>query len=899
MQALKQQWHWWFGEPLHWIFYCFFQPLKFQKDINTKEWHQRYRSMWRLALPLFVYVYPPTLVTRFLLYFLCPQVYTYYYHHTSSPFVALVFDATWAVLLALTAVVMLGPPLFGLEWCIASALISCFWGGVAVHTSLGTPGYLPVAGCVVGMLGLVVGVTIASARDITQSSAWRTGIGSIVGITAGIPIGFGLGLLAAFFCGTAMYHTSLALQERSVLGSAASAILGGFFGLITAAIITAAIRGSWKTTALVHSGLERGLSLGMISCISVGAAIAGVMGTAFASRGEQGLALGINQYVLPNWLVMPLFILTYVVGSYRLPLYPWSAFSTLKAALATRKHPLRTFAYLYHSALYWDEAVYLPLPGLKFMLYRGIEKDIEETLGVASFVVKERVLQLNEVRPVVREIILRDLEERDTIERIAQAHTRLSEIIPQEASLIDPRWQLPFIRLEDASLEAARFCTPQGRQARRDALEQMMTNLKRVPIKRAFEDGALNARLEAIVQQWLEVARCERQKLEYAPAELGNIDNPYICGPALQANIHQFVGRRDLVQQLQQALSKGKYRPSFFLYGERRMGKTSTLNQLPLLLGARYVPIMFDLQSRGVTSNISTFLAEIAQAIHQAMHTRGMAVPKLEYVVLREAQYENEARVYREFDQWFTRVEMVLESEDRTLLLAFDEFEKLEASAKVRYFDLDLLLDWFRSVIQNRARLALLFSGVKTFNEMEANWPGYFINVKTLRVTFLHPVEAFRLITQPVHNYPSEQIFASGVVEEIMRVTGNHPFLIQALCSELIELLNAELRDQAIFDDVQQAVEAMFDHWEDTYFADLWRRTPGPQRMCLHVLQHSYQATLQQVVEQSHLEERLVQEALQALRRRDLVTLRDRCYQLAAPIYSQWIERTANYYPSK
>jgi hypothetical protein len=43
------------------------------------------------------------------------------------------------------------------------------------------------------------------------------------------------------------------------------------------------------------------------------------------------------------------------------------------------------------------------------------------------------------------------------------------------------------------------------------------------------------------------------------------------------------------------------------------MGKTSTLNQLPRLLSARYLPIYYDLQLRGVSSNSAAFLSTVAE----------------------------------------------------------------------------------------------------------------------------------------------------------------------------------------------------------------------------------------------------------------------------------------------
>jgi hypothetical protein len=100
------------------------------------------------------------------------------------------------------------------------------------------------------------------------------------------------------------------------------------------------------------------------------------------------------------------------------------------------------------------------------------------------------------------------------------------------------------------------------------------------------------------------------------------------------------------------------------------------------------------------------------------------------------------------------------------LLLAFDEFEKLEEAGQAGDLNLRLLLDWFRKVIQFHPRIALLFSGVRTFSEMGGltgmNWPGYFVNVQVLKVSFLGEEEARHLIVHPREDYPGEAIFSQG-----------------------------------------------------------------------------------------------------------------------------------------
>src|SRR5437763_6828754 len=111
--------------------------------------------------------------------------------------------------------------------------------------------------------------------------------------------------------------------------------------------------------------------------------------------------------------------------------------------------------------------------------------------------------------------------------------------------------------------------------------------------------------------------------------------------------------------------------------------------------------------------------------------------------------------------------------------------------------------------IQFHPRIARLFSGMKTVSEMGSqtviDWTNYFINVQLLRVSFLKPNEARRLIIKPTPNYPGEEIFPQDVVERIIAETNCHPFLVQAVCSGLITQLNVDRREHVVPGEVEQA----------------------------------------------------------------------------------------------
>ncbi len=174
-------------------------------------------------------------------------------------------------------------------------------------------------------------------------------------------------------------------------------------------------------------------------------------------------------------------------------------------------------------------------------------------------------------------------------------------------------------------------------------------------------------------------------------------------------------------------------------------------------------------------------------------------------------------------------------------------------------------------------------------SEMGQNWAGYFVNVETLKVSFLRLTEARQLIVHPTPEFPGEHIFGEEVIVEIIHVTGCHPFLVQALCSIIVLNLNISEREQATCHDVKIAQEEVFKKWGDNYFKDLWERTDTEQRLCLFAVQLLQVATSTQIQQQSGLDETTTRHTLQKLLKRDLLLCNDETYRLAAPIFAEWV----------
>ncbi|MDQ2715261.1 MAG: hypothetical protein M3Z08_10170, partial [Chloroflexota bacterium] len=335
---------------------------------------------------------------------------------------------------------------------------------------------------------------------------------------------------------------------------------------------------------------------------------------------------------------------------------------------------------------YPETRVYSPLTAARTGLYRGFVKRIAH-----------------------------ELEQQKTLRDISEAPPQITALQALATRLNISGLNYLFVHAHDVCLDAVHYRNSLGWQARHDALEHMITKLKNM---KDSADPSMQSVID-VLDRWGSTAQYELDKLQQEPRRTDQINNPYIVGQALQPGTSLFVGRGDLVQQLEQGLGRGGHRPTFFLNGERRMGKSSTLRQLPILLDKRhFLPILFDLQAPEITYNIASFLGSVAERMREVLENAGMQIEALESGRLQEAQRESEGAVYYTFNEWLKEAEHVLEQHGRVVLLSFDEFENLELVGKAKSLDLHLLLNWFRSVIQNRPQLALLFSGGKSVSEM-------------------------------------------------------------------------------------------------------------------------------------------------------------------------------------
>jgi hypothetical protein len=293
--------------------------------------------------------------------------------------------------------------------------------------------------------------------------------------------------------------------------------------------------------------------------VRVGIAVASAFGLAVGIPvGDSGVSYdtfvnGILAGTTEELIVGIGFLFLYLISYYRLPLYPISAYSMIRAYLSSKGRPQQVLYCLRRSSLHWDECVFLPLPYLKTMLLLALEGNLDETLKEIEFIVRERPQQSWAVQAAAYELALRDLEQRTILHDIGKAYHRLAILLPQEVRALNPNAEKVFRHLDDASREAASYHTQTNKKDRHEALERMIDSLKKIHPHTTFRSIELNHHLNLVINQWNMLAEQGKETLSSISGRL-YIDNPYAPGNPLELGDPLFVGRDDVVQKLGQAL---------------------------------------------------------------------------------------------------------------------------------------------------------------------------------------------------------------------------------------------------------------------------------------------------------------------------------------------------------
>lgn len=468
----------------------------------------------------------------------------------------------------------------------------------------------------------------------------------------------------------------------------------------------------------------------------------------------------------------------------------------------------------FHS-VFWDQHQRFRLYGLDVHLVLALERSPAQGQRALAHIAQSHQRWAATAAQI--EWDARILESCTDLSTVVQSHRRLGsggseEELGGPASALLRRFVAISQDIEAALSQGSSHNQRLGLNAVVNRLEALVSDLDRSSERYA-------PRFRPIAAAWLRLVTSQCHRLASAAEQSQEIDNPYVIGVPLSLAQELFVGRTDISARIEQ-LIMDRRRPPLLLYGQRRMGKTSLLNNLGRLLPSTIIPLFVDLQGpASAASDHSGLLYNLARGmLDSARKQRGLVLPPL----LREELTDDP---FTRFDEWLDRVEASLDS--RTALLSLDEFEALTAAFARGRFDADAVLGMLRHIVQHRPRIKIMLASSHTLQELAA-WASYFVNVQVVQVGFLGPADVKKLVEDPHPGFALR--YQPAASQRVLDLTRGHPFLVQLLCAEIVESKNEQDRAQrrlATVEDVQAALAPALEHGS-FFFADLARNQVSP-----------------------------------------------------------------------
>jgi AAA+ ATPase superfamily predicted ATPase len=611
------------------------------------------------------------------------------------------------------------------------------------------------------LINLTLGLVLWVLGEPVEKIALEAMLGVVSGIVCGVVFGV-------------VFHV-IGVASGVALGVALSVAFGVALGVALGVASGVALG--------VASGVASGVALGLVSVVTSVAASVVALGVA------SGVALGVG---------------TILNVSRPVVLYPFlMLWNKLLYQLDKRLTGSKSSLLHWHSA-FWDEWQFIPLYGLDKHLLLVIECYPFEGQAAINYLNTSR--QRWAVQSVQIELDIRSLERCKDVKAIRQVHRKLE--IGEIETPISPKLRLTSRISEDVDAALNQESAYNQRLALRYIADRIDLHLQE--FNRSNDKYA--PRFYLIAKTWHQIITKYIEELAKETELRQEIDSPYIIGVPLTQQQEIFTGRNDIGTRIEQLLLDRR-RPPLLLYGQRRMGKTSLLNNLGKLLPNSIIPMFVDLQGApSSASNYAGFLYNLARGmITSAKRQSALTLPSL-------TREELEKDAFTSFDEWLDKVEQALQ--DNTALLSLDEFEVLDSAITKGRFDEEDVLGMLRNLIQHRPKFKVLIAGSHTIQEYQ-RWASYLINVQVVHISYLKEDEARQLIEHPVKDFTLR--YESDAVERVLQLTRCHPFLVQLLCAEIVALKNEQnpsVRRLANLADVEAGIPAAFSSG-GFFFADI------------------------------------------------------------------------------
>lgn len=818
-----------FKESFHLLHLVLFKPLTLAEEtdqLSRKE---------RLLIPLKILPVSLALALGML------EVHTTVVRHTSD----------WFAILATTLTIVLFAGL--LVGQVVGLLVALLTGPNS------RPGLMLSGGLSGGLSsGLALGLVLTLAREsgVLDSSLPVTFlVVAGIGQTVGLIIGPNIGRVLALSGGLLFMLLVVLAPESRVLDSGLTVVLvvGGIIGLVLGGVSSQLRR--------LENKLEGKLSVEVFIGVFIGAFVGIVLGGwSLGLSSEDGRLDYTNLFLF--WYPIVVLLL-----SLRLFYWPCQLVQYYRVRQTADLFPL-----FRNSPVYWDEVIAFPLPHLTSWLVKLVESDRERGLAEILFVAAKRPFQRSAAQRALIIVALRELKQFDSLEKLATAG-RVLRFVPIDAEYLPRGFAGVQRRLGTIAQTVQEYLTRFTPASRMDILRELRDELIELRLMASVIGLPIGSSLQPLANRWLRLVEQEQTECQKHLISTP-LPNPFVAGNPLQPRDHElFKGRRDIVTAIEEHIINPDRSTTLLLYGRRRIGKTSTLLNLPRLLSSQFVPVFIDFQDAKWRESDAVFCYQLTHSLVEELLEQNASFG------LNEPQLEQfELHPFTALDEALDRVEEIAQQLEKSILLTFDEYERLEGGLKTDRLT-TAILDQLRHIVQHREGITVLFSGSHRFEELHGiAWSDYLINVKTLELSFLPEQDAHDLLTEPV----PELVYHPGAIERVLALTHCQPYLLQAVAFELVNSLNSQNRLEAQVEDIEVAAEKVLGAAQ-AYFYYTWQEECSEQEKAVLRTLAANGAT--------HLSVSQDPEAVRSLCHKDILENVDQQYRFTIELFRRWIVR--------
>ncbi|MDJ0899317.1 MAG: hypothetical protein QNJ55_10935, partial [Xenococcus sp. MO_188.B8] len=276
--------------------------------------------------------------------------------------------------------------------------------------------------------------------------------------------------------------------------------------------------------------------------------------------------------------------------------------------------------------------------------------------------------------------------------------------------------------------------------------------------------------------------------------------NPYIIGRPIHDS-DNFYGREEIFQFIEDNLLNEVQ--VILLFGQRRIGKSSIINQIPLAVKLEnFVFIPLSLQGKSHKS-LGQVLFELATDIRDSINDY-LEASEVDITIPKVENFKQNHKIFVE--QFLVQIYDILEA--RNLVLLIDEFDVLEDTKKDSA--INQFFPYLYSILPETKQLFLIPVVGRKLDDIPS-LISLFKEAPYKQIGILDKYYAKQLICQPTKGILN---FDANSIQAILDLSGGHPYFIQLICFTLFGRLRQEQKYHVSREDVTEIVDKAIEHGE-------------------------------------------------------------------------------------